>query len=58
MNVSSNIDTVDTPDMLGVLQHIDNNLNMIGWLMAACIGISIGLLVVYLMYKIIKWCMM
>lgn len=60
MNVSSsvNIETVDTPDVTVILTQINNNFNVLIYLLSICIGFVFAFAICYSMYKIIKWCTM
>lgn len=58
MNVVTSIDTAtyDTPDTVLLLSHINDDLNMIIYLISAIMGFAAAMLICYLMYIIIKWC--
>lgn len=60
MNVSSgsNIETIDTPDVAVLLTHINDNFNILIYLLSICIGLAFAFAICYLMYKIIKWCLL
>ena len=57
MNASDiDVATVDTPDPVLLLSHINDDLNMLLYLFSAVVGFAIAILICYLMYIIIKWC--
>lgn len=58
MNVSSgfNIETFDTPDVAIILNQINNNFNIMIYLLSVCIGLVFAFAICYSIYKIIKWC--
>lgn len=60
MNASSsvNIETIDTPDVTVLLTQINDNFNILIYLMSVFIGLAFAFAICYAMYTIIKWCTM
>lgn len=50
------IATYDTPDTALLLSHINDDLNMLVYLTSAIMGFAVAILICYLMYIVIKWC--
>lgn len=50
------VDTIDTADTIFYLSHINDDLNMLIYLISAIMGFAVAILICYLMYIVIKWC--
>lgn len=55
---SSYIETFDTPDVSTLLTQINNNFNVLIYLLSVCLGLVFAFAICFSMYKIIKWCLM
>lgn len=55
---SSNIETIDTPDVSVLLTQINDNFNILIYLFSICIGLVFAFAICFAMFKIIKWCLM
>lgn len=55
---SFSVETIDTPDVTSLLTQINNNFNIMIYLLSVCIGLAFAFAICYSMYKIIKWCTM
>lgn len=60
MNASGSfsVETIDTPAVTSILTQINNNFNILIYLVSICIGLAFAFAICFLMYKIIKWCLM
>lgn len=50
------VDTIDTADTIFYLSQITDDLNMLIYLISVIMGFAVAILICYLMYTIIKWC--